>query len=41
VSRRAGKAEGRAELVIKLLTLRFGTVDAANAERIRNASSVE
>ncbi len=36
-----GKAEGKAELVLKQLTLRFGTVDAVNTERIRNASPVE
>jgi len=36
-----GKTEGKAELVIKLLTLRFGAVDAVNAERVRTASPAE
>ncbi len=34
-----GKAEGRAELVLKQLQLRFGPLDARSIERVRSARS--
>lgn len=39
--REEGRAEGRAELVLKLLTLRFGPLAAATDARVRTCSSAE
>ena len=36
-----GKAEGKAELVLRMLTLRFGALPAELAERLRAASADE
>jgi hypothetical protein len=36
-----GRAEGAANVLSKLLTLKFGGLDAATAERLRVASTVE
>jgi hypothetical protein len=37
--RRKGREEGRRELLVKLITLRFGAPDAATIERLDGASA--
>jgi len=39
--RAEGEARGRAETLVKLLTLRFGSVEESAAQRIRSASVAE